>query len=435
MDIYGTIREKIEAIPIIDDHSHVVHHNIGLQNWEGPYPVLPLARLLLDFNTLSCFAGFSMTEEQAQGVLLGHFPPEEQKRLLVAPHVKNRSVYCYLMRGLRETYGLDVWEINADNFDAVNAALEGSWDNYYALLDKIFTHGNVKCSVLNLWANVGYSYMTDYRQRLTDEEKTLDKKYFVFSNTVGYYAIPPFSLLAENYARDFGMKLDTLADYGELIKQICRWSVKERGARAFKNTEMYFRRPDYRKRSYEEAAKSYKPERTSEDDIVLSDYVAYIVMGMAAELNVPVQIHTGSLWGEFAVGNVGPEHLTTAIKDFPETRFVLLHGGDPFYGTMALMGALFPNVYVNMSVMPNMSYDDFRYWLGVFLDRVPSQKITLGWDEFAPELVAGDIPYTRDVLTQVFADKIEKGQYSIDLAMEIAHDIMHRSAEKLYKIP
>ena len=102
------------------------------------------------------------------------------------------------------------------------------------------------------------------------------------------------------------------------------------------------------------------------------------------------------------MSNISPEHLAPVISAFPNTKFDLLHGGDPFYGTMALMGAGFPNVYVNMSTMANTCYADFEHWLSVFLDRVPTRKISVGWDEFAPELIPGNAWHTRNVIAEVW---------------------------------
>ena len=434
MDAYAKLRQMLEQIPLIDDHSHVLHHNIESPLWEGPYPVLPLTRVLLDFNTRSCFTNPGLTESQVADCLMGRISPEEQKQLLTAPHCKNRTVYRYLMEGLRKLYDLDIWEINADNFDRVNAALEGRGEDFYGLLDRIFTAGNVKCSVLNLWSGKCRIYLTDYQKRLSPAEKALDQKYFVFSTTLDAHAMDPFGPVTAGYAQDFGMATDTLEHYTALLEQICRWSVEQMGVKAFKNTEMYFRRLDYRVRSLEEAAPCYKPDRTPEEDRILSDYIACTVFRMAGQLGVPVQLHTGSIWGGFNMTNISPEHLAEVICAFPDTKFDLLHCGDPFFGVTALMGSNFPNVYVNMSAMPKNSLCNFRHWLDVYLDRVPSRKITLGWDEFTPEMVLADAAHTRDVVAQVLADKVTSGLYSYDLALEIAHDIMHRTAESLYKI-
>ena len=378
-----------------------------------------------------------MSDIKQHLILLNIF--HENNELFESPlresHTKNKTTYRFLIRGLREMYGLDIWDINEQTWDAVNAALVGSRDDFYGLLEKTFTLGNIKCSVLNMWSRKCYPYLTEYQQRLTDREKALDKRFFVFSTTLDCHAMEPFGPVTANYARDFGMPLDTLADYEALLEKICRWSVEEKGVKAFKNTEMYFRRLDYKLRSYEEAALCYKPDRTAEEEAVLSDYIACIVFRMAGKLGVPVQIHTGSIWGDFNMPNISPEHLATVINAFPQTKFDLLHGGDPFYGTMALMGGAFPNVYLNLSTMPNTSYDDFKHWLSIFLDRVPSHKISLGWDEFAPEMVVGDAIHTRDVVAAVLAEKIDNGLYSFALALEIAHDIMHRTAEALFQIP
>lgn len=432
MNTYERLRSALDTIPLIDDHSHVLHHNIEPAIWEGPYEVLPLSRLLLDFNTRCCFP---LSEKTINDILLGHISPDEQKRLLIAPHTKNRMIYRVLMQGLRELYDLDVWEINAETWDVVNEAITGSRDDFYGLLEKIFTRGNIKCSVLNLWSRKCYPYLTCYQERLTDREKALDKQFFAFSTTLDCHAMEPFGPVTAHYAEDFSMPTGTLREYEALLEKICRWSVEERGVRAFKNTEMYFRRLDYKLRSYEEAAVCYKPNRTPEEETILSDYIACIVFRMAGQLGVPVQLHTGSIWGDFNMSNISPEHLATVIQAFPNTKFDLLHGGDPFFGVTALMGAAFPNVYINLSSMPSHSYENFVHWLGIYLDRVPSRKITLGWDEFTPELVMADAPLTRDMVAKVLACKVDQGLYTYELALEIAHDIMHRSAEALYNIP
>ena len=432
MSTYQRIRQALDAIPIVDDHSHVLTYRVGGVAWEGPYEVMPLTRLLMDFNIRSCFTLCGLTEAQVNELQLGHLSPEEQKHLLTGPHAANKTTYRFLIRGLRELHGLDIWDITAENWDAINAVLAGTRDDFYGLLDKVFTMANVKSSVLNMWSRLCRPYLTGYKQTLTEREAALDKQYFLFSNTVDSHAIAPFGPIAAGWAADFGMKLDTLADYEAMIERLCRWSVQEQDVRAFKNTEMYYRRLDYKLRTYEEAAPCYKPVRTPEEERILSDYIACIVFRMAGELGVPMQIHTGSIWGDFAMGNISPEHLAPVINAFPQTKFDLLHGGDPFYGTMALMGAGFPNVYVNMSTMPNTSYDDFRYWLGVFLDRVPSSKITVGWDEFAPELVVGNAWHTRNVIAEVLAEKVDAGLYSEETALEIAKDIMYRTACRLF---
>lgn len=433
MDTYKSLRNALDAIPIIDDHSHILHHNIIAAPWEGPYEVLPLARLLLDFNTRLIYLTCGMENRTVNDILMGHISPAEQKRILLSyPQVFSRNVVRFLIRGINKLYGLQIDTITAENWDTVNDAIAHSRDDFYGLLEKVFRVGGIQTSILNLHPDKCYLYCHDYRQKLTGQELALDRQFFRFSNTLDSHALRPFGPIIDLYVKKFGMPQETLADYEALLERICRWSVEEIGACAFKNTEMYFRRLDYRVRSFEEAASCYKPDRTAEEETILSDYIACVVFRMAGQLGVPVQIHTGSIWGDFVPADTSPEHLATIINAFPNTKFDLLHGGDPFFGTMALMGSAFPNVYVNMSSIPCHSTTNFEHWLSIYLDRIPTGKITLGWDLFTPEILCGASMSIRDSIARVLAKKVDAGLYSDELAIEFARDIMYRSAEKLY---
>jgi len=433
METYQRLRQALDSIPMIDDHSHILHHNVAATPWEGPYEVLPLVRVLLDFNTRLIFMTCGLPGSTVNDILKGKIPPQEQKRLLLSyPQVYYRNVCRFLIKGINRLYGMKIETINEDNWDAVNDAIAHKRQDFYGLLEEVFTAGNVRSSILNLHPDKCYLYCHDYQQKLTARELALDQQYFRFSNTLDSHALRPFGPIIDLYAKKFNMPQETLADYEALLERICRWSVEEIGACAFKNTEMYFRRLDYRVRSYAEAAPCYKPERTPEEETVLSDYIACIVFRMAGKLNVPVQIHTGSIWGDFVPADTSPEHLAGIISAFPNTKFDLLHGGDPFFGTMALMGNAFTNVYVNMSSIPCHSTENFEHWLSIYLDRIPSTKITLGWDLFTPEILCGAVLSIRDSVARVLAKKVDAGLYSLELAIEFAKDIMYRSADKLF---
>ena len=426
MGSYDVLRQIVEQIPWADGHSHVLHHDIEPAAWEGPYEVLPLARLLLDFNTRLIFIDTGLPEQKVTDILMGRVEPAEQKRLLLTCRgIWSRTVMRYLLRGLKDLYGVDVQAITEENWDMVNEALTHSRDDFHGLLEQVFAKGGIKTSVLNLWAPRCYTY-------LTKRDHSREKDWFVFSTTVDYRSLMPFGPMIRTYAEQFGMPMETLAEYEALVEEICRWSVEEMGVRAFKNTEMYFRCLDYRVRTYEEAAPCYKPDPTDEERRIVSDYEAGIICRMAAKFHVPIQIHTGSIWGDFVPDATSPEHLAAIIGAYPDTKFELLHGGDPFFGTTALMGAGFPNVYVNMSSMPCHSIENFEHWLSVYLDRIPSQKLILGWDLFTPEILCGAASYGRDMVARVLAGKVDAGLYSVELAEEIAKDIMYRNVERLF---
>lgn len=436
MDTYHILRSELEKIQWVDAHSHVIHYAIVPPETSGPYEVLPLVRLLLSFDLRACFLNTNLTQAQLTDIWNGNIPPESQKQwVLSCISMQNKSAYIYFMRGLRDLYTIEDWEITADNFDIINQRISNSTYGIYDLLSRVYDLGGIQYSVLNLWADRGRCYLTDYRDKLSDIDRAKNDAFCVFLATLDFRAMYPFSELTAQYARQFGITLNTLADYENLLRQAAAWFVKEKNVRGFKISEMYYRRLDYKARSYEEAAACYHPDHTAEEARILSDYTAYVIFRIAGELGVPVQIHTGSLYGDFAIEDVNPAFLADVIKAFPQTKFDLLHGGDPYYGTSVLMAEAFPNVYLNLSSCPVSSYDTCRDWISRYLDRIPSSKISIGWDCFLPESVCGGAYYTRNLLAEVLSHKINAELYSAERAIEVAKDIMYRTAQSLYGRP
>ena len=115
MSSYPRLRRAMDAIPLIDAHSHVLHHDIIPQTPDGPYDVLPLARLLLDFNTRPVFLSAG---------LKGHVSPDTQKQLLLSCRgIWSVQELRFLLRGLKKLYGIDVPCITPENWDTVNCIL------------------------------------------------------------------------------------------------------------------------------------------------------------------------------------------------------------------------------------------------------------------------------------------------------------------------
>lgn len=431
---YEKIRQEIEKIPWIDSHSHVLHWNIIKARQTGRCEVEPLARLLLDFNNRPTYITAGMSEHTIQGILSGHFIPEQQKKAILSfSTVQNHMSYIYLMRGIRELYGIDIWCINEENWDMINKAVDEAHKDFYRLLKETYNNGNIKKSILNLWAEKCYNYVGVYRDSLSQEDAEIDKQSFWFSATFDFRAMLPFAPLTMKYAADFGMEINNIDDYEELLCRTAQYLVEEKGAQAFKISEMYFRRLDYSVVGKEQAASCFNQHRTPEQEKCLSDFTACTVFRLAAQYDIPVQIHTGNRWGEFAIFDVNPAYLSEVIKVFKDTKFELLHGGDPYFGESSSLAETYPNVYLNLSSLPVNSYDLCFEWLGRYLDKLPCSKISLGWDLFQPELVCGAAHFTRNIVAEVLANKIDRGLYSYDLAIEVAHWIMHRTSEQLYR--
>ena len=96
----------------------------------------------------------------------------------------------------------------------------------------------------------------------------------------------------------------------------------------------------------------------------------------AIENDLPVQIHTGYLAGNGNILDNGqPIKLNNLFLRYPQAKFVLFHGGFPWTGEVAALGKMFPNVYLDLVWLPQISREEAVSSLDVILDSVPYNKL------------------------------------------------------------
>ena len=92
-----------------------------------------------------------------------------------------------------------------------------------------------------------------------------------------------------------------------------------------------------------------------------------------------MQIHTGYLAGTGnTLQNSNPINLNNIFLKYREARFVMFHGGFPWTGEFAALGKMFPNVYLDIVWLPQISRESAISSLDQILDCVPYNKISWG---------------------------------------------------------
>ena len=210
--------------------------------------------------------------------------------------------------------------------------------------------------------------------------------------------------------------------------------MQKRGALGFKISECYFRALDYKPVSRENASTAFRKDPSPEQQKTLSDYVTWRVLEQARRLGVPVQIHTGELWGDTAVEHTNPMNLLTAVKAFPDVKFDILHGGYPYMAKLGIMAHNCRNIYLNLNYMPVRSMDQFEYWLDVYINIVSADRTLLGTDVFDMECMAGCIDYIRSGCAAVAKRMETRGVALKSSITRLLERIMHGNAEDLYGI-
>jgi predicted TIM-barrel fold metal-dependent hydrolase len=158
------------------------------------------------------------------------------------------------------------------------------------------------------------------------------------------------------------------------------------------------------------------------------------VCRLCDEHRVPFEIHTGLHAGNGNfVTNSKPAELTNVFFAYPRVQFDLFHIGYPYHHETAVLGKLFPNVFIDFCWMHIVSPAGARAALDEMLDAVPWNKIFgYGGDYRYPELSYAHLVMARRNIAEVLGQRVEAGQMSEEEALEIGRGLLHDNPARLF---
>lgn len=178
-----------------------------------------------------------------------------------------------------------------------------------------------------------------------------------------------------------------------------------------------------------------KPAR-QEEVKKLQDYMMHRVLDLAAEYELPVQIHTGLHAGNGnTITNSKPTHLANLFMEHPDVNFCLFHGGYPYGGELATLAKNFPNVFIDMCWLYVISPSYSERYLHEWIETVPANKILgFGGDYSFVEAVYAHSVMARQVIAKVLVEKVRTGYLSESEAIDIAKMILRENAIQVFKL-
>jgi hypothetical protein len=187
----------------------------------------------------------------------------------------------------------------------------------------------------------------------------------------------------------------------------------------FENTDL--------KKAYAALNNESPTEREVRD---FGDAVMFEIAKISAEFNMPLQIHTGT--GQYDKTN--PMGLLKLIRENPDTKFHLLHGGFPWVDdTYALLNA-FTNVFSDTCWIPYLSTTAARTYIKTALEVSDCHRLTWGDDTWRAEDSLGALRAMEHSLSLALSDMITDGAIDMDYAKYIAQRIMHDNAKSLFNL-
>lgn len=173
-----------------------------------------------------------------------------------------------------------------------------------------------------------------------------------------------------------------------------------------------------------------------EESKPLQDYMFHQVMRRAMERGWPVQIHTGLQEGNGNfISDSDPVLLSNIFLMYKKLRFDVFHAGFPYSRELSVLAKNFPNVYPDMCWMHIIGAKPARNILDEWLDLIPANKIlAFGGDYRFVEGIYAHACIARENVSRVLADRVDRGDQTMDEAKYIAERILRLNARELFGI-
>ncbi|MDO8683937.1 MAG: amidohydrolase family protein [Armatimonadota bacterium] len=173
-----------------------------------------------------------------------------------------------------------------------------------------------------------------------------------------------------------------------------------------------------------------------EDAKPFQDFMMHQVIQRAAEYGLPMQFHTGIQEGNGNfLADTNPVLLNNLFFTYRNVKFDVFHAGFPYSRELGVLAKNFANVYPDMCWMHIIGAKSAREILDEWLDLVPANKILgFGGDYIFVEGVYGHAKIARDNVARVLADRVERGDQTMDEAKEIAERILRLNGRELFKL-
>ncbi len=164
----------------------------------------------------------------------------------------------------------------------------------------------------------------------------------------------------------------------------------------------------------------------------LSDYLFHRLMERADDEDIPVQIHTGYLAGNWgSLNSTKASYLIPIFEKYRRVRFDIMHASWPWTSELGAIAKNYPNVYPDLCWAWAMNPAESERGLSEWLDGVPFNKIFgYGADTGRPWCDVGYALQARIGIARVLEQKIEAGYFSPETAEKVAAAVMLHNGEE-----
>ena len=331
--------------------------------------------------------------------------------------VRYKSFFVYLEKSLMDIYGFPE-KLTAENWDEWSRTIQSRHQDPSWHLELLRDKCKFRQIILDAYWDPGSD---DGHPDLFTPTFRIDPLFFAYDKDALDHDDANAST---HYGREFSSVSELMTFTYDLIR-----AKIDGGCICIKNAEAYDRPVSYGLVSQEQADKVFTSgSRTDEDIKNFQDYFFDQVCGIAAELKIPVQCHTGM--GQ--LGGTRAINMLPLIRRHPDTVFSLMHGSFPWCSDILALLDMFRNVYADTVWLPHLSPKAGEIMLHELIECGTSDKVYWGCDSWHSEESYAAKLVMAECLAKVLSSKIEDGYLEEKDAHVLIRKIMRENAAEVF---
>jgi len=412
------MREEIREIRAIDCHSHHLGYTICENITLGDL----LRKTYLNWAGVALEGKRSSKTEwvQLKDTLLNWcgatLEESEESRLEWIDRSKTKNTWRFLRQSFADLYGWD--ELSVEN-----------WEKFSNELNQKHKDPQWSRSILRDYCRYDRVLVDSYwKSGIDHDDPEVFAKVFRVDPFFLGYAPGKLDHDRSSALKNYGIQSDNLKDYLNQVGELIEKRVRE-GVVSIKNATAYDRHLYYQHITEAEASRVFETkDPTPEQEVAFQDFFFDWVCDLAAQLDVPIQCHTGmgSLTGTRAI------EMEKVLRRHPNTKFSLMHGSFPWTSDMLALAAAFENVWADICWLPLLSTTVCERFLHELIEAVDPNKVIWGCDTWVSEDSYAARLAVNDVLEKVLSAKVSEGYFSKTTALEYANKVLHDNAMVLF---
>ncbi len=432
-DLYKHLLSVISEMPVIDCHEHMFGPE---QRPKYTEPIAAIVNWYYYSDIVS--AGFGIPDKQLQKLMNPEVSTDEkwpifEELWLASQHTAYARVTKLV---LQQFYGVDIGQpMSRQILEQIALKLPEMDENaYFRILDD----ANIQAILSDVtgWLPNGVGSYLDGTKTFPPRWKPLISLPGFHPTTFTWNTIQQIGALVDQH-------ITSLDEFLESVFLIFEKMV-EKGAVGIKDQSAYDRVISYDLITRSDAEKQFNlllsdprnslgwPEHKPLNDFLFHEYMRF-----ARELDLPVQLHTGHMAGNYnRVDKTNAAGLASVLELHKEVRFDLFHGNWPYLGDLLFLGKNYPNVALDLCWLHII---DPIYAIELMERAVltmPHTKIHAFGGDYGdlPEFSVAHLQIARMNIASALTHLIEGGWLGEESALSIARDWLFNNPNRFFNL-